>query len=478
MNLLPKKTKKAALIAISLLGSISLSAAERPNIILVMADDQGYGDAGYTGHPFVKTPTMDAMAKEGLVFSQFYAGSAVCSPTRASVMTGRTPVRTNVHNHGHYLRPEEVTIAEALKSNGYKTAHFGKWHIGSVQKESPTSPGQCGFDEWLTALNFYDRDPYMSHNGQYKRIKGQGSVVTMSAAINFISKNAKQDQPLFTVIWFPSPHIPHREKSADPKLYAGKKNMGYYQEITLLDDQLGRLRKALRDLDIHENTLLWYCSDNGGLVEEFSGGRGKKGSVYEGGLRIPSLIEWPAKYQNKIITAPASTSDMYPTLLAITETTVEDQPLLDGVDLTPLMDGTSDKRKNMIGFWHKFAKGEVTESDKIISELMTAQKKGKPSPYPERLLKNVDQWPTLKPFNDQKFIGHSAMIDWPYKIHGIANASGNKVKYELYNLEEDPMETEDLSNSEKKKMVKMKQALSSWQSSVINSLNGNDYKKK
>ena len=133
---------KRSLCLLLLSGLLSLASAEtRPNIVLVMADDHGYGDTGFTGHPFVQTPHLDAMAKTGVVFNRFYASAPVCSPTRASVMTGRHPFRVNVPNHGHYLRPHETTVAEALGSAGYVTGHFGKWHIGSVQKESPTSPG-------------------------------------------------------------------------------------------------------------------------------------------------------------------------------------------------------------------------------------------------------------------------------------------------------------------------------------------------
>ena len=139
-----------------LLLSAMLLAGERPHIVLMMSDDHGFGDTGYNGHPFVRTPHLDAMAKVGVVFDRFYAAAPVCSPTRASVMTGRHPFRGNVPNHGHYLRPHEVTIAEALKGAGYVTGHFGKWHIGSVQKESPTSPGGQGFDEWLSGLKKAD----------------------------------------------------------------------------------------------------------------------------------------------------------------------------------------------------------------------------------------------------------------------------------------------------------------------------------
>ncbi|MDB4521589.1 sulfatase-like hydrolase/transferase, partial [Akkermansiaceae bacterium] len=273
-----------------------LRAADRPHIILVMADDQGYGDCGFTGHPYVKTPNLDAMSQNSVIFDRFYAGAPVCSPTRASVMTGRNPVRVNVPNHGHYLRPHETTIAEALKTNGYLTAHFGKWHIGSVQKESPTSPGGQGFDHWLTGLNFFDREPYLSLNGKFQQFQGQGTVITMDHALAHLKSHSSK-QPTFTVIWFPSPHLPHQETSSNPDLYKGKPHAPYYQEITLIDEQIGRLRKTLRDLKIANNTLLWYTSDNGGLVKESSGGRAKKGSVYEGGLRVPSIIEYPSAFE-------------------------------------------------------------------------------------------------------------------------------------------------------------------------------------
>jgi len=195
------------------------------------------------------------------------------------------------------------------------------------------------------------------------------------------------------MIRFPAPHDPHREVSSKPELYAGEKHQGYFQEISLVDEQLGRLRKELRKLKIHENTLLWYCSDNGGLVKASSGGREKKGSIYEGGLRVPSILEWPNHIDHKIISVPASTSDMYPTLLAITGTAVKNQPLLDGVDLSSIMAGQVKNRSNMIGFWHDFAGGQGTYSDKIIKKLMAAQQAGKKTPFPERLLKNVNEFP-------------------------------------------------------------------------------------
>ena len=144
------------------------------------------------------------MARKNVVFKRFYAAAPVCSPTRASVLTGRNPFRCNVPNHGHYLRPDELTLAEALKSVGYTTAHFGKWHVGSVQPDSPTNPGGAGFDEWLSGLNFFDNDPYLSHNGHYVHPHGPGTVITMDATIDFLERHYQDGRPMFVVTWFPS----------------------------------------------------------------------------------------------------------------------------------------------------------------------------------------------------------------------------------------------------------------------------------
>ena len=454
--------------------AISL-ADERPNIVIIMADDHGYGDTGYTGHPFVKTPHLDAMAESGVVFNRFYASAPVCSPTRASFMTGRHPFRTNVPNHGHYMRPEEKTIAEALKSSGYVTGHFGKWHIGSVQPDSPTNPGGAGFDEWLSGLNFFDNDPYLSRNGKYEHLKGAGTVISMDATIDFLKRHCHDDRPMFTVTWFPSPHDP-QEEIPDGLVNAGKlyndektNKPGYFREITLLDQQVGRLQVALRDLGIEKNTLFIYCSDNGGLVRESSGGREKKGSIYEGGLRVPAIFQWPARYQGRIIETPVFTSDLYPTLVAIAGAKVSPQPQLDGIDLTPILDGTSPTHPPM-GFWHGFQKGESTWSDRIIKSLMEAEQSGKPNPFPGRRLKNVNEYPDL---DENDLHGHAAWNSWPWKLHRIEQ--NGKVKIELYHLIDDPMEKNDLSSREPERTAKMLLSLETWQRSVLRSWSGRDY---
>jgi arylsulfatase A-like enzyme len=445
----------------------------KPNIILVMADDQGWGDTGYNGHPFVKTPALDAMAKDGFVFDRFYAAAPVCSPTRASVMTGRSPIRTKVTNHGRYMRPHEQTIGETLKAAGYVTGIFGKVHIGSGQPGSPCNPGGMGFDEWVIGLNFFDNDPYLSRNGKIEHRKGKGSVILTDDAIAFLKKHKSGGRPMFTVVWFPSPHDPHRETPDGAALYADKKNAGYYREITLLDQQLARLRSELKKMQIADNTILWYCSDNGGLVQKTSGGRARKGSIYEGGLRVPGIIEWPAGKLKGRTAVPVSTCDMYPTLMSMAGVKLNAPHPLDGIDVSDIIAGKVTKRSKPMGFWHGFQGGQSTWSDRIQKAIMAKQQSGAPLPHnPLRMQKDVDEFPQ---FPEETAKGHAAWNDWPWKLHRI----GGK-KFELYNLADDPMEKTDCSAEPKHKQrfERMKKELDAWMRSVVRSLNGKDYKRK
>ncbi|MBT3194108.1 MAG: sulfatase-like hydrolase/transferase [Verrucomicrobia bacterium] len=445
----------------------------KPNIILVMADDQGWGDTGYNGHPFVQTPALDAMAKAGFVFDRFYAGAPVCSPTRASVMTGRSPIRTKVTNHGRYMRPHEQTIGEALRAAGYVTGIFGKVHLGSGQPDSPCNPSGMGFDEWVIGLNYFDNDPYLSRKGKVEHRKGKGSVILMDEAIAFLEKHKDGDRPLFAVIWFPSPHGPHQEVPAGPSLYGGKPYAGYFREITLLDQQVGRLRSAINNMRIAHNTILWYCSDNGGLVKETSGGREWKGSIYEGGLRVPGIIEWPARKLKGRTAVPVSTCDMYPTLLAMAGVKSDTTHPLDGIDVSGIIAGSAAKRSKPIGFWHNFQGGQGTWSDRTQKAIMEKQHAGAPLPHdPPRMRKDVDEFPQ---FPEHTANGHAAWNDWPWKLHRI-----NGKRFELYNLTDDPMEKTDLSKDPQhtQRLERMKKELDAWMRSVVRSLNGKDYKQR
>jgi len=464
-----------ALGASALLGAAEgLAARTKPNIVLCMADDQGWGDMGYNGHPVLKTPNFDAAAASCLRFDRFYAAAPVCSPTRGSVMTGRHPNRFGCFKWGHTLRPQEITIAEALKTAGYVTGHFGKWHLGSVRKGSPVNPGASGFDEWFSSPNFFDNDPIMSREGVAVQTRGESSMVTVDAALEFIRKHARGPRPFLAVVWFGSPHGPHRAAEEFRKLYAREgKKADFYGEITGMDAAFGKLRRELRKLGIHENTILWYCSDNGGLDPKTTGGRGKKGTIYEGGLRVPALLEWPAVIKKPRVTnVPCNTSDIYPTVLEVVGVKMPNQPPLDGISLVPLVEGKMTRRPRPMGFWSYPIGGISTPSSRWMAELLAAQKQGKEPPEDWRLRKDAGQ--IKKKYPEDKFPGHSAWLDWPWKLHRIEGKAG-AVKVELYDLAEDQRESKDVAQSNRERVKAMRRDLEHWLRSVVRSLNGADY---
>src|SRR4051812_3014561 len=244
-----------ALTSLMLLaGAAPAVAQDRPNIVLVMADDQGWGDMAYNGHPHLKTPNFDALAREGLRFDHFHAAAPVCSPTRGSVMTGRHPNRFGCFQWGHPLRPQETTLAQVLRGAGYRTGHFGKWHLGSMQKDGLANPGASGFDHWVSSPNFFDLDPILSDRGKAVPFKGDSSDVTVDVALRFIRDAATKRQPFLAVVWFGSPHDPHRALESDRKPYAdlppGLQN--FYGEITAMDRAFGKLRQTLADLGLRD----------------------------------------------------------------------------------------------------------------------------------------------------------------------------------------------------------------------------------
>ncbi len=464
------------LAAVGSLPVFGKSVSKKPNIILCMADDQGWGDVGYNGHPALKTPNLDAMAGESLRFERFYAAAPVCSPTRGSVMTGRHPNRFGCFKWGHTLRPQEVTVAEALKKGGYVTGHFGKWHLGSVRKGCPVNPGASGFDEWFSAPNFFDNNPILSREGIAVQTKGESSMVTADAAIEFIRKYAESSRPFLAVVWFGSPHGPHEAIEKDRALYEGqsKKLQNFYGEITGLDRAVGKVRKELRTLDIQNDTIFWYCSDNGGLPGVGStGGRGNKGNVYEGGLRVPAILEWPSRIRNPRKTdVPCNTSDIYPTLLDIVGVKIKKQPVLDGISLVSLIDGEMKMRPKPMGFWDYPMGGIRTPSKEFMSELLAAQKKGDEVGDKSRL--RLEAGKITKQYPEDRLPGHSAWLDWPWKLHRIENKKG--VKFELYNLAKDSEERKNLIDRHSERVKSMKGELEEWQKSVVRSLNGEDYR--
>lgn len=463
------------MMAIGLVVQADVSAS-KPNIILVMADDQGWGDVGYNGHPVLKTPHLDRLAASGLRFDRFYAAAPVCTPTRGSVMTGRHPNRFACFKWGHTLRPQEITLAEMLKSAGYVTGHFGKWHLGSVCKGSPVNPGASGFDEWISAPNFFDNDPILSRDGKAVPTQGESSMVTVDAALDFVRSHAKTEQPFFAVVWFGSPHLPHLAVDEDRQVYSGleEKLQHFYGEITGMDRAIGKLRQELRVLKIHHNTLLWYCSDNGGLPGVGStGGRRHKGSVYEGGLRVPAVIEWPARFcRPRVTNLPCNTSDIFPTLQAIVGAKAIDTRPVDGINLLPLFDRRMPKRSRPMGFWDHPTKGIGTPSKKWMAALYEAQQKGLEVDNTFRL--RLDAGTIAKQYPTDSFPGHSAWLDWPWKLHRIEKKN-EPVRWELYHLTIDPQEQRNRINTEADRSQNMQRQLKDWLGSVVHSLNGGDY---
>ena len=466
-------------ISLSALGAgCRPEGADRPNIVLCMADDQGWGDTAFNGHPMLKTPNFDAMAREALRFDRFYAAAPVCSPTRGSVLTGRHPNRYGCFSWGHTLRPQETTVAEALKTAGYVTGHFGKWHVGSVQRGSPVNPGASGFDRWLSAPNFFDNDPILSREGTAVQTSGESSIVTAEAAIEFIRAQARSSQPFLAMVWFGSPHSPHRAVERDRLLYEGQEErlQHFYGEITGMDRAFGMIRRELRDLGIRDNTLLWYCSDNGGLPNLGStGGRGSKGQIYEGGLRVPAMLEWPARMGGHRITGvPAVTSDIYPTLLEVAGVEMENQPPLDGISLVPLIDGTMEQRPEPMGFWHHPSAGILVPSAEWMGELLQAQQTNLTA-VPDSFRLRLDAGDVSRQFPERSTTGHAAWLDWPWKLHRIENSEG-EVAFELYDLERDPGEVDNLLGEQESRVGSMTAELEAWQSSVLGSLSGRDYR--
>lgn len=429
----------------------------RPNVVLVMADDQGWGDVGYNGHPELKTPHLDALARAGLRLDRFYTAHFNCSPTRASVMTGRHPARMGTFRPGAPIRAQEQTVAQVLQSAGYATGHFGKWHLNgkngdrdtttppgrAILANDPLNPGRLGFDEWVSADNFFDLDPVLGRNGVPEKFTGDGSDAATGEALKFIRKQAGAGKPFLAVVWFGNPHVPHLALPADKAAYGTlpEKDQNYYGELTGVDRSVGRLRAALRELKVADNTIFWYCSDNGGANGPKSTGglRGSKGTLWDGGLRVPGLVEWPARIKAPAASdLPCSTSDMFPTILEATGAVPRNPVVpLDGVSLLPLFDGKMAARPKPIPFWaHAANKG-----------------------------------------------GHAALLDWPYKLHvnpaaGRAKKGGKDDPLPvalLFDVSKDPKEATDLAAKEPERVAKMTAALRAWQESVDRSLGGADY---
>jgi arylsulfatase A-like enzyme len=428
-----------------------------------MADDMGWGDPGFNGNTIIKTPNLDAMAQAGMKFTRFYSGAPVCSPTRGSCLTGRHPYRYGIFgaNTGHMLK-EEITLAEALKTQDYTTGHFGKWHLGTLtttEKDSNrggpkgakhySPPWENGFDVcFSTEAKVPTWNPMKSPNsgkpyGTYywrqdgtkatENLEGDDCRVIMDRVVPFIRDAADKGKPFFTVVWFHTPHLPVLTGPKYTQMYSqySEDEQHYYGCITALDEQMGRLRSELRELGISDDTMVWFCSDNGPEGKDGKSGRtrgsagplrGRKRSLFEGGVRVPGLLEWPARMNaGQATDIPCSTSDYFPTVMDVLGFRMEGQPEpVDGVSLLPLIEGTMTERPLPIGF----------ESRNQVS-----------------------------------------LTDNRYKIY-----SNNKGKtYMLFDLLDDPGESNNIAARNSGLLEAMKMKLEAWRASCKESLAGRDY---
>jgi len=475
--------------------------AEQPNIVLLMGDDHGWDETGYNGHPHLKTPVLDEMAAKGLRLDRFYSAHPTCSPTRGSVMTGRHPNRYGTFTPNYSMRPEEITIAHLLKTSGYTCGHFGKWHLGPVKATSPTSPGAMGFDEWLSHDNFFEIDPTFSRNGgPPEKFSGESSEIVIAETIEFLKKACGKKQPSFAVVWFGSPHEPYSGQPNDlalyddlPKEYADKQFRltsnatgrptkrplrdvlrERYAEITAMDRAIGQLRDWLKKEGLRDKTMLWYCGDNGtpgdGIVT--SPFRGQKGTMYEGGVRVPGVIEWPARI-DKPVTSDVNTvtSDILPTLCALTKTALPNRPL-DGMDLTGLFDGQLKKRSKRIGLWSFATQGEAANKPYIEAKLQqgTTPLVKMMGDIHTRNFRNFHH-PDIKP---DDFAGSRVLLADRYKLI-VSSKRGRQPKKELYDVRDDPGEKTNLVEAKPDVVRDMQNELREWQASVLKSLTAADY---
>ncbi len=330
------------------------NASQKPNVILIMADDQGWGDLSLHGNPDLSTPNLDQLAHSGAQFQRFYV-NAVCSPTRAALLTGRYAVRSGVYatsEGGELMALDEVTMAEVFQANQYRTAAFGKWHNGT---QGPYHPNARGFEEFYGFTSGHwgsYMDPMLDHNGQITQGKGFLSNDLTMHAIDFIKEN--QDQAFFVYLALNTPHSPMQVPNSNWEKWGNRAlenqhanrdkekiehTKAAYALVENIDWNVGRIQKALDQLQLANNTIVLYLSDNGPNGWRWNGGlKGIKGDTHEGGVRSPLFVSWPGTIrEGLVVDTLAGVMDLLPTLLDLTGMHFDFPNPLDGRSLKPLL---------------------------------------------------------------------------------------------------------------------------------------------
>lgn len=429
----------------------------RPNIVLVMTDDQGYGDLSCHGNPVLRTPNLDRMHAESVRFVDFHV-SPTCAPTRASLMTGRHEFRSGVTHtimERERLSLKAITIAQVLKSAGYATGIFGKWHLGD---ESERWPDKRGFDEMFIhgaggigqtypgscgdAPNNSYFDPAILHNGRFVKTKGYCTDVFFQQALGWIEQQGKSGRPFFAYITPNAPHAPLICPEEYRKAYVGKvpDNVAtFFGMVANIDENMGRLLDRLRAWNLQQNTLVIFMTDNGGTagVKVFNAGmRGQKGTPYEGGVRVPSFWRWPGTLKPGDVDRLAAHVDIFPTLAALAGAPIP-EPLagrLDGRSLLPLL-------QNPQAHW------------------------------PERyLFTHVGRWPKGKAA-DSKYALCAVRSS---RYHLVSSDKRGQKRWELYDLKADPSEQHDLAAQRPEVVKALEAAYDRWWDEVLPCLENED----
>ncbi len=330
-----------SLLSLESRGQDEFKSQKNPNILLILTDDLGYHDVSYYGTADVQTPNIDALARSGMRFDQFLTNSPVCSPTRASLLSGKYPDRVGVpgliryhpENNWGYLDPKTVLLPQKLKEANYSTAHIGKWNLGL---ESPNLPNQKGFDlfhGWLEDMmdDYVNKRRhginFMRRNEETIDPQGHATDIFTDWAVSFISEQAKNEQPFFLYLSYNAPHFPvqppkewlDRVNQRVPGLPEKRANLIAF--IEHLDDRIGKVIASLKATGQYENTIILFTSDNGGHLPDLANNgplRDGKQSMYEGGLRVPMLVSWPGQISPGSVSNQLNvTMDIFPTLLEI-----------------------------------------------------------------------------------------------------------------------------------------------------------------
>ncbi len=372
------------LLALALLSIPSAATAQakagRPNIVVILCDDLGYGDLGCYGHPAIKTPNLDKLASQGVRFTQCYAAAPVCSPSRAGLLTGRTPSRTGVYtwidvNNPMHLPAREVTLATLLRPFGYRTAHIGKWHLnGMFNSAKQPQPGEHGFEHWFSTQNnagpsHQDPKNFVRNGQPVVQLQGFSCQLVADEGIAWLKKHGAGPDPFFLYVCF---HEPHEPVASPAELVASYKGQArnedeaqYFANVANMDRAVGRLMSTLDELGAAENTVVFFTSDNGPeTLNRYKGSnrsygsagplRGRKLWLYEGGIRVPGIIRWPGQAPpGRQSDEPLWSCDLLPTLCRVTGAKVPADRPIDGTDFLPALTGKKIERKTPL-FWHYY----------------------------------------------------------------------------------------------------------------------------